>query len=112
MRARDKLVLSLCLLAVGCPEPESPESSEPLSGLPVSPPCSLSSEVALAESFFARDRELDVDQTLFLARHFNRWIARDEPELLDGPDPERQPVEALYQALAPRRSGVVAEART
>ena len=67
-------------------------------------------QVALAESFFARDRELDIDQALFLARHFNRWIARDAPELLDGPDPELQPLEALYHALAPRRSGATAGA--
>lgn len=75
------------------------------------PPGWTAREVALAESFFARTDELDLDQALFLARRFNGWLTRDAPELLDGgPDPERDPLEALAHALAPRREGDLAAA--
>ncbi len=65
------------------------------------PPGWTAREVALAESFFARTDELDLDQALFLARCFNRWLARDAPELLTGVDAEREPIVALRTALLP-----------
>lgn len=65
------------------------------------PPGWSAREVALAESFFARTGELDLDQALFLARRFNGWLARDAPELLAGADPDGEPIAALRDALLP-----------
>lgn len=74
------------------------------------PPGWTAREVALAEAFFARTEELDLDQTLFIARLFNRWLVRDAPDLLTGTEPGRDPLGALGQALLPHRENAASGA--
>jgi uncharacterized RDD family membrane protein YckC len=59
-------------------------------------------EVALAESFLLRSRELDRDRAAQIAELLLRAIERDEPRLLDGVRMVIDPVLRLHRALETR----------
>lgn len=56
-------------------------------------------EVAVAESWLLRWRQLEPERARSLARRLLRWIEEDEPALLTGRDVDREPARVLEEVL-------------